>query len=131
MVTENSADVRSLLEMKIHAIENLMSKKNGHLCHSDYEIFQRNMSHIKRITEICTVQANSATKMLDTAGNFFKVAKSVEQGKMRRASSRPDDPNSLGALVRSSSMPRSSSRNSSGANDKDLTIRKNTAESAI
>mmetsp|Transcript_18971 Transcript_18971/g.39509 ORF Transcript_18971/g.39509 Transcript_18971/m.39509 type:complete len:682 (-) Transcript_18971:73-2118(-) len=72
-------DLKTILTNKLNAAEHLVEKNHGKLSHSQLEIFQKQMFFIKKIAEISNIDAADRIKVLDTPGNFFKVASSHQR----------------------------------------------------
>jgi len=95
-------DLKDVMDEKLHEIEDLVILRKGHLTKEDAKTFTKNMFQIKKIADMCVVDMGGK-KLLDTAGNFFKL---TDQGKkagerLARSNSNPlvQDPTSSTGLV--------------------------------
>lgn len=87
--------------MKIRKIESTMNNKNGHLTHTELMEFRKAIWQVKKVAEVCSIEGGG-TKLLDTAGNFFRVANTMEKKENERRASRS---NSLEEKDRRNSAP--------------------------
>ena len=95
-------DLKDIMDEKLHEIEDLVILRKGHLTKEDAKVFTKNMFQIKKIADLCVIDMGGK-KLLDTAGNFFKL---TDQGKKAgerkaRSTSNPEvqDPTSSTGLV--------------------------------
>lgn len=86
MAAQDSSDLKLLMIQKIKAVENLVNKKNGHLTHTDVMEFRKMIWQVKKVAEVCSIEGGGV-KLLDTAGNFFKVAQTMERDVTRKRNS--------------------------------------------
>mmetsp|Transcript_22660 Transcript_22660/g.42595 ORF Transcript_22660/g.42595 Transcript_22660/m.42595 type:complete len:699 (+) Transcript_22660:104-2200(+) len=85
LAASDSSDLKTLMLQKIRKIEATMNTKNGHLTHTELMDFRKAIWQVKKVAEVCSIEGGG-TKLLDTAGNFFRVANTMEKKEERRAS---------------------------------------------
>ena len=78
LANADDGDMKTVLMHKLNAIEHMVEKNHGKLNHTQHEQFTKQMFFIKRIAEICSIEAGGS-KVLDTPGNFFKIATSHQR----------------------------------------------------
>jgi len=78
LAASDEGDLKDILQQKINVLEHLVVKNHGKLTHNQLQTFTKQVFFVKKIAEVCSIEAGG-TKVLDTPGNFFKIASSHQR----------------------------------------------------